>query len=51
VLRHAYPDGVDGRVGLAPDLQRHLPRLAAAHDGLVEAAVERHAEHVVGGQL
>ena len=51
VLRHAYPDGVDGRVGFAPDLQRHLPRLAAAHDGLVEAAAERHAEHVVRGHL
>jgi hypothetical protein len=51
VLRHAYPDGVDGRVGFPADLQRHLPRLAAAHDGLVEAAVERHAEHVVRGHL
>ena len=51
VLGDADPDGVDGRVGAAPDLQRHLPRLAAAHDGLVEAAVERHAEHVVRGHL
>uniref|UniRef100_A0A0A9ESM6 Uncharacterized protein n=1 Tax=Arundo donax TaxID=35708 RepID=A0A0A9ESM6_ARUDO len=49
MLRHADPDGVDERVRLSPDLQRHLPWLAAAHDGLVEPAVERHAEHVVGG--